>query len=1405
MKRASVLLVLLSTALHAQQPSLFPHATWLQDVHFAGTIYAGIPAPLIPGVQAHLGGLEYMFHLKSDVPKAAPLIDAVHAQGKKYWVNLDASTIEGNVDSIINDGQGITDPDFGMLTSLEGNPITIGGKKMKGVTRPAWRNFLIACIKRAIDAGADGSQHDFGWSVPPEDFDDDEMTPFREYLQSLGVSTGSWNPATQTFRAYLLGIGKTDATVLENDGDPSDLRSLMQHWREFKAYRTTQAWQMLKDSCSAYAAGKGKSYTIALNAASAFGQAGGNSSLVSDFAVGEFFDWGNLFPYDGTLTTRVKTFQALGKRFILWSPPTLADVPLAQPTDLYQEPLQTNAVLHTAATLYASGGLPQLGYPSPGTYPAYFLAQTHRALFNSVSPAGEIGVVLSHAQTLDDMRGYNGLVSVLIDLNRAFNVIWFKPGKMGLADDLSQSDLSPYRVIFIPEAFRLTDNQRSQLLTYVQNGGTIVAVRGNVEYTGWQNAFGQPQSDPTWESLADRSSSGVAVHGTGRFITIAHHINESSGYPPPLYGQAYVAWERSPDPAERAVADRIRDTVAFWLDVALPERDVVAPDLPGVVKVFRFQDTLTHTYVYQMLNDSVQIPTRAPIAVGPANVFFRVARSLAGRTMTASFSTVADPQGTTLGSAFAVDSATGMVGPITVPAFATWGFIRLTVNDGAPGPGIAIGGMTINDTTHAYRLKSGSDVHVRWTVSAGTQQGYEVEAWTNVDEEGSPALSDRLAQFAAGGASPDGGIVRRADRVLHAIVAAPVTQHTIPGVSLHDSTVYLIRLRAVSAAPETTAWLEQYCYRNAPPAPPVEPSILVQHQNTWYLSTHGEVSAGADTARRMIYSIKKGGDRRGQYGGDWELDTLLYGIMLYTDSLSARRGDTADAVHPIGSQFLMRLGPSQSKEGTDDLKDTLAFSLDAYENFGIYFRPYASDGIDTSVAGQWFGYYLDSRNDPPNPFHLISPPDGGYVPGQVAFRWKNNKDPDPFHPADRNISQVQILFDSVQTFSSSGLRTYTKSPAGNEFEGDTITLQLPTNYFTVEGLQQYRRIFWKVKMWDFDRSVDEGGGGGPLVRESDAPFVLHIGTDPGGTAQFASSVDSVAFGPVRVGMRRDSIVVFHNPGSDTLRITGITGTGTVFRSLRNAMVIPPGGSRPDTLRFEPASPGPAAGSIVVHSNAAGSPDTIRVRGFGATYALTLSRTVVHFGTVRVGTTKDTVVMLNNAGNQPLVVSAIMSSLPPFSSALTSVTIPVGGGVADTLRFSPLSDGPLSAWILITSAARPAPDTIFVSGNGTLTGVPGEAGLPEAFILLPAYPNPFNPVTHLRYGVPERSTVGFTVFNLLGQQVLAVPPSVREGGYHEEAFDARGLSSGIYLCVMEAVSQVTTGRSYRSTQKVVLMK
>ncbi len=89
-------------------------------------------------------------------------------------------------------------------------------------------------------------------------------------------------------------------------------------------------------------------------------------------------------------------------------------------------------------------------------------------------------------------------------------------------------------------------------------------------------------------------------------------------------------------------------------------------------------------------------------------------------------------------------------------------------------------------------------------------------------------------------------------------------------------------------------------------------------------------------------------------------------------------------------------------------------------------------------------------------------------------------------------------------------------------------------------------------------------------------------------------------------------------------------------------------------------------------------------------------------------------------------------------------------------------------------------------------------LPHSFSLGPAYPNPFNPLTRIRFTVPEMTKVNLSVYDLKGQLMDKLVNKTFEPGTHVQSWDAKFSPSGMYFLVMEAGSFVYS-------QKLILMK
>jgi photosystem II stability/assembly factor-like uncharacterized protein len=89
-------------------------------------------------------------------------------------------------------------------------------------------------------------------------------------------------------------------------------------------------------------------------------------------------------------------------------------------------------------------------------------------------------------------------------------------------------------------------------------------------------------------------------------------------------------------------------------------------------------------------------------------------------------------------------------------------------------------------------------------------------------------------------------------------------------------------------------------------------------------------------------------------------------------------------------------------------------------------------------------------------------------------------------------------------------------------------------------------------------------------------------------------------------------------------------------------------------------------------------------------------------------------------------------------------------------------------------------------------------IPKEYTLLNNYPNPFNPITTIRYDIPERSAVLLKVYDVLGSEIATLVNEEKQSGEYEIEFNAINLPSGIYIYQLKA-------GDFIETKKMVLMK
>ena len=132
----------------------------------------------------------------------------------------------------------------------------------------------------------------------------------------------------------------------------------------------------------------------------------------------------------------------------------------------------------------------------------------------------------------------------------------------------------------------------------------------------------------------------------------------------------------------------------------------------------------------------------------------------------------------------------------------------------------------------------------------------------------------------------------------------------------------------------------------------------------------------------------------------------------------------------------------------------------------------------------------------------------------------------------------------------------------------------------------------------------------------------------------------------------------------------------------------------------------------------------------------------------------------------------------------------------------------TTWVLINIESNEKYD---LSGSGELIIAEVLNGfilrknsvMPHNYALHQNFPNPFNPVTSLRYDLPEQSFVTLTIYDLIGREITQLVNTTQEAGFRSVQWDAtdsfgKPVSAGIYLYKITTVEFV-------QTKKMVLVK
>ncbi len=182
-----------------------------------------------------------------------------------------------------------------------------------------------------------------------------------------------------------------------------------------------------------------------------------------------------------------------------------------------------------------------------------------------------------------------------------------------------------------------------------------------------------------------------------------------------------------------------------------------------------------------------------------------------------------------------------------------------------------------------------------------------------------------------------------------------------------------------------------------------------------------------------------------------------------------------------------------------------------------------------------------------------------------------------------------------------------------------------------------------------------------------------------------------------------------------------------------------------------------------------------------------------------------VVRIENGGTGVMNFECIVETLHPEGNWLTAV--PSSGTILPQefeeveLHLTPdtTNNGVFEFEGLFRLRSNSCPDShLAIPVFLTVLDAEERAIVVNEFALHPAFPNPFNNSTTIRFDLASASPTKLSVFDVQGREAAVLVDEVRETGTHAVRFDAEGFSSGIYFFKLEA-------GNHHAVNKVVMIK
>ncbi|MBC2607313.1 hypothetical protein [Pelagicoccus albus] len=528
---------------------------------------------------------------------------------------------------------------------------------------------IVTVAKGYVDAGVDAIHYDTAWVTGDAGpFDATTMVDFRTWLNARysEATLQSYVDASYDASTFDYGAFLRSKSVTKDNYGSATISSVplgqTKHWRlwhAFLRYKEREVISALVNEVNTYAQSElGREIGFYFNRYG-FIHRPADRWFLAEYASGdlgethftgeswEFADGINLEP---VYRAALKTYD---NRFESWNSP----------------PATNNAVQSVfLAEALANNGVATWEDDYPATASVARLAKQFESQLD-LDTVSEAAIFYPLATVLHNQPGqtgsdpgtlggdhywYLGLGYILQDLEINYDVA-FAGDDLGMADSFSSSDISTYDVVFVSEAIQVTDSQFTELMDYVNGGGTLIVSGTNClryDELGDDQSSTRTYDSKTWTQLL--GSVGNTSIGSGTLKVVSLDPWGSYGY--------------TEQPSSSTLT-----TIVSSIESALPSGlERTTSSASGDVRILRYSDSSDDSEVYHLINYTFNEAGTAVTSQTSFTVSFPTPSSYVG-TPTASYASSADSAATTL----TITDLGGGMSQVTIPTLGYWGILRI--------------------------------------------------------------------------------------------------------------------------------------------------------------------------------------------------------------------------------------------------------------------------------------------------------------------------------------------------------------------------------------------------------------------------------------------------------------------------------------------------------------------------------------------------------------------------------------------------------------------------------------------------------------------------------------------------------------------------------------------------------